>query len=79
MCLQILLLVFGIAALAKGEFKITGGRKVKGSISRTLGVLMLIGVGLSFLIGREYGTVIVLGTLILTIIIGLATSEKIEQ
>lgn len=77
MCLQILLLVFGIAALAKGEFKITGGRKVKGSIGRALGVLMLIGAGLPLL--TEYGGAIAIGILILIIIIGLVTSEKIEQ
>jgi len=77
MCLTILLLVFGIAALAKGEFKITGGRKVKGSIGRVLGVIMIIGAGAPFV--TEYGGAIQLGLLIIVIIVGLATSEKIEK
>jgi len=37
---QILLFVFGVAALIKGEFKITGKRKVSGSLGRVLGVLI---------------------------------------
>jgi hypothetical protein len=78
MCLIILLLVFGIVALVKGEFKITGSRKVKGDIGRILGVVMLIGAGVPFVAG-EYGGVIQIVLLIVVIIIGLATSEKIEK
>ncbi len=78
MCLIILLLVFGIIALVKGEFKITGSRKVKGDIGRALGVVMLIGAGLPFFAG-EYGAVIQVVLLIIVIIVGLATSEKIEK
>jgi len=77
MCLAILLLVFGIIALAKGEFKITGGRKVKGDIGRVLGVLMIIGAGAPFI--TQYGGVIQIAVLILVIVIGLATSEKIDK
>ena len=77
MLLNILMLVFGIVALAKGEFKITRGRKVKGSIGRVLGVVLLIGAGVEFL--TEYGGVIQFVLLIGVIIAGLATSEKIEK
>jgi hypothetical protein len=78
MLFQILLAVFGIIALAKGEFKITGKRKVSGTVGRVLGVLMLIGAALPLVIGQS-GVFIMLGTLILVIIIGLSTSEKIEE
>jgi hypothetical protein len=74
--IQLLLLIFGLIALIKGEFKITGGRRVKGSIGRALGVLMLIGAALPLLIGTAGISV---GIFVLVIIIGLVTSEKIEQ
>lgn len=69
--------VFGIIALAKGEFKITGSRKVRGSVSRVLGVLLLIAAGLPYI--TEYGVWVRWGLLVVVIIIGLVTSEKIEQ
>lgn len=72
---QILLLVFGIIALAKGEFKISRNRRVSGSVGRALGVLMLIGAALPLLVGSA---LIPLGTLVLVIIIGLAAAEDIE-
>ena len=71
------MLVFGIIALAKGEFKSTGRRMVRGSTGRTLGLLLLMGAGVPYITG--YGGVIQIGLLILVIIIGLATSEKIES
>ena len=77
MLLTILMLVFGIVALAKGEFKITGGRKVKGSIGRILGVVLLLGAGAVVI--PDYGGLIQLVLLIVVIVIGLATSEKIER
>ncbi|MFC1975894.1 hypothetical protein ACFLXQ_05810 [Chloroflexota bacterium] len=71
------MLVFGIIALVKGEFKITRSRKVKGDVGRALGVVMLIGAGAPLFAG-EYGGAIQIVILIIVIIIGLATSEKIE-
>lgn len=68
MLLTILMLVFGISALAKGSFKITGSRQVTDTIARVLGVILIIGAFVSPLIA-----------LIAVIIIGLATSEKIEK
>lgn len=77
MCLAILMLVFGIIGLAKGEFKITGGRMVKGSTGRTLGAVLIVGAAAAFL--PDYGGLIQIVILILVIVIGLATSEKIEK
>ena len=77
MLLTILMFVFGIVALAKGEFKITGGRKVRGSTGRILGVVLLLGAGA--LVIPDYGALIQLVLLIVVIVIGLATSEKIER
>jgi hypothetical protein len=75
--IQIILAIFGIVALVKGEFKITSNRKVSGSVGKALGVLMLLGAALPLVAGSQ--TIIPLGTLVLVIIIGLATSEKIEK
>ena len=76
MCLAILMLVFGIIGLAKGEFKITAGRKVKGSTGRTLGAVLIAGAA-AFV--PDYGFLVQIVILILVIVIGLATSEKIEK
>ena len=77
LCDTLLMLVFGVIALAKGEFKITGKRMVKGSISRTLGVFLIIGAGIPLLIA-DYGAVIQLVLLVVVVVVGLVTSEKIE-
>ena len=77
MCLAIMG-IFGIVALVKGEFKITGKRKVSGTMGRILGILLLVGAGAGLLFG-EYGALVQIGAFILVIIIGLITSEKIEK
>jgi hypothetical protein len=77
MCLVILMLVFGIIGLAKGEFKITGGRMVRGSTGRTLGAVLIIGAAAGFL--PDYGSFIQIVILILVIVLGLVSSEKIEK
>jgi hypothetical protein len=76
--LDLLLLVFGLIALFKGEIKITANRRVSGCIGRVLGVLMLAGAVASFLAGRT-GWIAALGTVVLAIAIGLATSEEIKE
>ena len=77
MFFTILLLVFGILALVKGEFKITAKRKVKGSTSRILGVLLLVDAALSVL-GGNWATIALL-LFIAIVIAGIATAEKIEE
>ncbi len=77
MCLTILMLVFGIIGLAQGEFKITNGRMVKGSTGRTLGAVLIVGAAAALL--PDYGGIIQFVILILVIVTGLATSEKIEK
>ena len=76
MLMAIIMLLFGIAALSKGEFKITNKRKVKGSVGRTLGIVLLVGAAGTFV--PDYGAVLQFLTLGAVIVIGLATSEKIE-
>ena len=71
----LLFAVFGFIALVKGEFKITGGRKVRGSVSRALGIALLVGAVAPFI--TQYGGWIRWGILVVVIIIGLVTSEKI--
>ena len=75
--LDILLILFGLFALAKGEFRITHSRMVRGDVSRALGVLMLASV-VGALVLPSYGLFLMLGALLLTIIIGLATAKKVE-
>lgn len=77
MLLTIVMLIFAIIALAKGEFKITGRRRVRGSTGRALGVVLLLGAGAMFI--PEWGGLIQLVLLVAVIVIGLFTSEKIEQ
>jgi uncharacterized membrane protein HdeD (DUF308 family) len=76
MLLTILLLVFGIIALAKGEFKITAKRKVKDSTARILGIALLLSAGAVLL--PDYGGGLQFLLLIVIIVVGLATSVKIE-
>jgi len=78
MCLTILLLIFGILALAKGEFKITGSRRVSGEVSRFLGVVMILGAGVPIFV-RDYGFGIAFLILIFAVVVGLVQSEKIEK
>jgi hypothetical protein len=77
MLLTIVMFGFGIAALSKGEFKITGNRKVKGNVGKFLGGLLILGSAGAFI--QDYGFVMQSLTLAIVIIIGLATSEKIGQ
>jgi hypothetical protein len=76
--IDLLLLIFGLIALGKGEFNITQNRKVKDPNGQVLGCLMLSGAAISFLTGGQ-GWIIVLGILVLTIIIGLAVAEEIPE
>ena len=76
MLLLILMVVFGIIALTKGEFKITAKKKVSGSTSRNLGILLLVGSLGGFV--PDFGPIIQWGFLILVIIIGLVSSVPIE-
>ncbi len=73
----ILLLVFGVLALVKGEFKITARRKVKGSTSQMLGILLLMGAGLSILGGNL--SIISLVLFITVVVVGIATAEKYRR
>lgn len=75
MCVSILLLVFGLFALIKGEFSLTRTRKVQGSIGRGLGVFMLIGAALPFILG-DYGSAAALAVLIVTCLVGIFTAVK---
>ncbi|MGB2964115.1 MAG: hypothetical protein WBB69_09015 [Anaerolineales bacterium] len=74
--------VFGILGLVKGEFKITRNRKVKGSIGRVLGGLLLIAAAVPLFTPVDYslyGALIRWGLLVVVIVIGLTTSEKIGE
>lgn len=72
MFVPLLLLVFGILGVTRGEFKITKSRQVYGPIALMLGILMLGGFGLSF-VESLFGP-LALG---LAIMVGFATSQKI--
>jgi hypothetical protein len=74
MIFAIIMAVFGIALLIKGEFKVTNNRLVKGSVARILGGLTLLSVPLLLLYGEPFCT----GTFILVVVIGLLTAEKIN-
>lgn len=78
--LDLFMLLFGLYALIKGEFRITKNRRVSAEVGRGLGILMLgsFAFALYFSLGGIPGIslVILIGGLILAIIIGFATSEK---
>ena len=77
MLMTVLMLIFGGLALSKGEFKITGGRRVRESTGRVLGVMLLLGAGGSLL--PEVGVLVQFILLIAVIVIGIAYSERIER
>ena len=74
--------VFGILGIVKGEFKITSNRKVKGSIGRILGGLLLIAAAAPIFFPEDFllfAAIIRYGLLVVVIVIGLVTSEKIDE
>lgn len=76
--LQILLAVFGLVALVRGEFKVTKNRRVSGSTGRLCGVLMLAAVAISLFIPDAIcGIGTLIGALIFVVIIGLSSTEEI--
>ena len=48
--LDALLILFGLFALFKGEFQLTHNRKVRGDVSRKLGIFMLASVALTYVV-----------------------------
>lgn len=77
--LDALLILFGLFALVKGEFQLTHDRKVRGDVSRKLGAFMLSSAGLSFIVAfyiPGLSTWILLAALVITIVIGLSTTQK---
>ncbi len=77
MLLTLLMIGFGILAINKGEFKITDSRKVKNSVSRFLGIALILGAA-AVLIPQNGGYIQMI-IFLTVIIIGLITSEKIES
>ncbi len=75
--IQLLLLIFGLVALIKGSFKVTGGRIVSGQTGRILGVVMIAGALIPFLLPAEYGNSLSCLTFIGVVVAGLmfATEE----
>lgn len=67
MLLPLLLLVFGVIALVKGEFNVTKKRRVSKSGGRALGVVMILGA-----------FIFPFAALIIAIVVGLALSEPTE-
>ena len=76
MILAILMGAFGITALRKGEFKVTGKRKVSGTTARNLGICLLVGA-FGMCIPLLGGLVQIL-VLTVVIAVGLAKSETIQ-
>ena len=74
MLLIMLLVIFGVYALVKGEIKITKNRVLRGNVTKILGIIMLVGAGLSFIEGLAG-----IAALLLTIFVGLFLSEKPEN
>jgi hypothetical protein len=72
MLLGLLLFFFGVYALVKGEFKVTSKRIARGYGVRILGLLMMVGAGLSYQEG-----LIGLIVLIIAIIVGLLISKPV--
>ena len=70
------MVIFGLIALAKGEFKITAGRKVSGTTGRILGVLLLVGAVAGFFFGEVGGGVQIIA-FIIVVAAGLISSESL--
>lgn len=73
--LTILLGIFGLIALIKGEFRVTKKRRVSGSTGRLLGIIMLLGALLSLF--GTLGSLLGITALIATIVVGLMRAEPV--
>lgn len=71
-----LMLIFGILALVKGEFKITSGRMVSGDMSRVLGLILLAGVGGSVLLNHSAVQVL---AFVIVVVIGLICATPVSK
>ena len=76
--IQIVMAVFGLIALVKGNLKISRNRQVSGMGGRVLGIVCLVGAASPFIV-PDLGLAIMLGALVIAIVIGLATSEPIVK
>ena len=75
--MHLLLILFGVFDLVNKEFKLSRNRKVRGNVSRILGILMLASVCGALLFPR-YDLPLMCGALGISIVVGLATAEKVE-
>jgi hypothetical protein len=73
MVLVLLLMFIGFVTFQQREFKVSRYRKIDGPTCRMLGFVMLVGAGLSFILGDWVGFV----SLITSIIVALMTSQPI--
>jgi hypothetical protein len=69
-CLQVLLILFGLVGIIKGQFNITKNLRVSKSVGRILGIVLLIGGVLSLFNG-----ILGLATLGLVIAVGVIKAE----
>ncbi|NWF68369.1 MAG: hypothetical protein HXY40_04725 [Chloroflexi bacterium] len=71
--LQILFIIFGVLALTRSELKISRNRVITGQDAKVLGVIMIAGAALGFFLGPW----VILGTLVIVIVYGLARAQPI--
>lgn len=77
MLLSIVMLVFGILAITKRNFKITRNRTVTGNTSRNLGIVLILGALGAFNQEPLIAGIVQLTALVIAIGVGIAKSEKI--
>lgn len=70
------LTVMATLAFYKGEFAIIGGRKIDSATSRSLGWILAGGVVLTVLFGRQIGSIVGLGILLMVLLLGVMLSSK---
>jgi hypothetical protein len=73
--LVILMTAFGTIGITKGEFKITSTRVIDKETGKVLGILLFVGVVGTLILGSLFG----IGSLIIVIIMGLASSKPAKK
>lgn len=72
--LQVLMLIFGVIGIAKGEFKITRNRKVYDPNGRMLGGLLVAGA-----VGSFFIPALLFVAFVAVIVIGLVVSKPFDS
>lgn len=74
--IQIFLLIGGLIAIIKGEFRATKTKNVSEKAARIIGIIFIISALLPLIIPRPRGMIVMLAIALITAIIGVITAKE---